>query len=118
MANREKNFASAVIYVHNAENRIEEFLKTIIDTMESNFEHSEIICVNDASDDASVEKIKNISASASSTSVSVINMSYFHGLEMAMNAGIDMAILNGRNPDILYDLFDGKQVGTIFTANK
>lgn len=38
--------------------------------------------------------------------------------EMAMNAGIDMAILNGRNPDILYDLFDGKQVGTIFTANK
>ena len=38
--------------------------------------------------------------------------------EMAINAGIDMAILNGRNPDILYDLFDGKQVGTIFTANK
>ena len=38
--------------------------------------------------------------------------------EMAMNAGIDMAILNGRNPDILYDLFDRKQVGTIFTANK
>lgn len=92
MANKEKNFASAVIYVHNAENRIEKFLKTIIDTMESNFEHSEIICVNDASDDASVEKIKNISAAASSTSVSVINMSYFHGLEMAMNAGMDMSI--------------------------
>lgn len=92
MANKEKNFASAVIYVHNAENRIEEFLKTIIDTMESNFEHSEIICINDASDDKSVEKIKNISAVAHSTSVSVINMSYFHGLEMAMNAGMDMAI--------------------------
>ncbi|MBP1560734.1 MAG: glutamate 5-kinase [Oscillospiraceae bacterium] len=35
--------------------------------------------------------------------------------EIAMNAGIDMAILNGRNPSILYDLFDGKSVGTIFT---
>ncbi len=35
--------------------------------------------------------------------------------EMAMGAGIDMAILNGRNPSVLYDLFDGKDVGTIFT---
>lgn len=92
MANKEKNFASAVVYVHNAENRIEKFLKAIIDTMELNFEHSEIICVNDASDDNSVEKIKTISVGASSTSVSVINMSYFHGLEMAMNAGMDMSI--------------------------
>lgn len=38
--------------------------------------------------------------------------------EIAMNAGFDMAILNGRNPEILYDLFDGKTVGTIFLANK
>lgn len=35
--------------------------------------------------------------------------------EIAMNAGIDMAILNGRNPSVLYDLFDGKQAGTVFT---
>ena len=27
-----------------------------------------------------------------------------------------MVILNGRKPDQLYDLFDGKQVGTLFTA--
>lgn len=38
--------------------------------------------------------------------------------EIAMNAGFDMAIVNGRNPDILYDLFDGKSVGTVFLANK
>lgn len=38
--------------------------------------------------------------------------------EVAMRAGIDMAILNGRNPSILYDIFDDKQVGTIFTAEK
>ncbi len=38
--------------------------------------------------------------------------------EIAMDAGFDMAIINGRNPDILYDLFDGKQVGTVFLANK
>lgn len=38
--------------------------------------------------------------------------------ELAMKAGFDMAILNGRTPNVLYDLFDGKEVGTIFTAEK
>ena len=38
--------------------------------------------------------------------------------EIAMDAGFDMAIINGRDPDILYDLFNGKQVGTVFLANK
>lgn len=37
--------------------------------------------------------------------------------EIAVNAGFDMAILNGRNPEVLYDLFDGKSIGTIFLAN-
>lgn len=92
MANKEKNFVSAVIYVHNAENRIEKFLKMIIGVMEENFEHSEIICVNDSSEDNSLGLIKKTSESASTTSVSVVNMSYFHGLELSMNAGIDMSI--------------------------
>lgn len=39
-----------------------------------------------------------------------------HAAEIAMGSGIDMAILNGRNPSVLYDLFDGKDVGTIFTS--
>lgn len=92
MENKEKNFASAIIYVHNAENRIEKFLGAIIDAMEKNFEHSEIICVNDCSDDKTVDKIKSCSDSATTTSVSVINMSYFHGLELAMDAGMDLSI--------------------------
>ena len=92
MENKEKNFASAIIYVHNSEDSIEQFLKTIIEVMENNFEHSEIICVNDYSNDKSLEKIKNISNIANLTSVSVINLSHFHGLEMAMSAGMDLAI--------------------------
>ena len=56
MENKEKNFASAVVYVRNAENRLEKFLKTIISTMEDNFAHSEVICVNDASDDKSLSR--------------------------------------------------------------
>lgn len=92
MGNKEKNFASAVVYVHNAENRIETFLTTIIHVMEQNFEHSEIICVNDSSEDNSLALIKQVSQTATTTSVSVVNMSYFHGLELAMNAGVDMSI--------------------------
>lgn len=88
----EKNFISAVIYVHNAEERIEQFLKTIIDVLEENFEKSEIICVNDSSDDDSIQVIKNACKYVNSTTVSVLNMSYFHGLEAAMNAGVDLSI--------------------------
>ena len=67
--NREKNFASAVVYVHNAEERIEEFLRMIVQVMEDNFEHSEIICVNDAFwKDASVSVIKKVSQDVTVTS--------------------------------------------------
>lgn len=92
MENKEKSFVSAVIYVHNAHDRLEGFLRTIIKVMESNFEHSEIICVNDFSDDDSLSVIKTISNDAETTSITVVNMSYYHGLELAMNAGVDMAI--------------------------
>lgn len=34
--------------------------------------------------------------------------------ETATNAGVDMIITNGADPDILYDIFDGKKVGTLF----
>jgi len=90
--NKEKNFMSAVIYVHNEENRIETFLQMLIEVLENNFEHSEIICVNDCSEDGSVEKIRLASKGAAGTSISVLNMSYFHGMELAMNAGVDLAI--------------------------
>ena len=35
--------------------------------------------------------------------------------KISLDAGMDMAVLNGRNPDVLYDFFDGKEIGTIFT---
>ena len=38
--------------------------------------------------------------------------------KIAVEAGIDMVIMNGRNPELLYDLFENKEVGTIFKANK
>ncbi len=34
--------------------------------------------------------------------------------KIAAEAGIDMVIMNGRNPERLYDLFEDKEVGTFF----
>lgn len=92
MKDKEKNFVSAVVYVRNAEDRIEKFLSTVCAVLEENFEHSEIICVNDCSIDESINVIKETCKKFKAVSVSVINMSYFHGLEVAMNAGLDIAI--------------------------
>ncbi len=92
MNNREKNFISAVIYVHNAEDRIRAVLKDLISFLENNFENSEIICVNDFSNDSSADIIREISPETNRISISLINMSYFHGLETAMRAGTDLSI--------------------------
>ncbi|MBP5158378.1 MAG: glycosyltransferase [Treponema sp.] len=89
---REKNFVSAVVYVHNAEDRVAEFLKAVGGVLEDNFEKSEIVCVNDFSDDGSVQKIKDTGREFRSTCVSTLNMSSFHGVELAMTAGVDLAI--------------------------
>lgn len=88
---KEKSFISAVVYVKNAGNRIADFIKLLGGVLDNNFEHSEIICVNDASTDGTVDVIKGIADSISST-ITVVNMSYHHGVELAMNAGMDIAI--------------------------
>lgn len=92
MKNVEKNFVTSIIYVRNAEKQVKTFLQMLINVMEHNFEHSEIICVNDFSVDSSLDKIKEGSQFVKTTNITVINMSYFHGLELAMNAGMDLAI--------------------------
>ncbi len=51
MRDREKGFVSAVIYVHNAADRVGGFLEMVIRVLEENFEHSEIICVDDRSEE-------------------------------------------------------------------
>ncbi len=39
-----------------------------------------------------------------------------HAAELCRDAGCEMVILNGAEPNLLYDLFEGKQVGTRFFA--
>ena len=37
---------------------------------------------------------------------------------LALSENIDMMIINGKRPSNLYDVFDGKEIGTLFTIDK
>ncbi len=41
-----------------------------------------------------------------------------HAADICMEAGCEMVILNGAEPSLLYDLFDGKRVGTLFSKRR
>lgn len=41
-----------------------------------------------------------------------------HAAQICMDAGIDMIIANGSNPAVLYDIFEGKSVGTRFVGKE
>ena len=41
-----------------------------------------------------------------------------HAAEIVCPKGIPMYIINGADPDLLYDLRDGKQIGTLFAAGE
>ena len=88
----EKNFVSAVVYVRNHESEIELFLSGLVNILQESFEKFEVIFINDCSTDKSMEKIKNVSKKLKGMTISIINLSYFQGLEAAMIAGIDLAI--------------------------
>lgn len=91
--NKEKNFVSCVLYLHNEGSRVKEFLGKICGVMQENFEKYEIVCVNDGCVDNTVEQIKEFLAEDSvSHVVSMINLSYYQGVESAMNAGRDLAV--------------------------
>ena len=107
MKNKEKNFVSAVVYVNNNEDTLNILLKKINKSLDDNFEKYEIICVNDASKDNSVNVIKKFAKTVKNQKVSIVNMSYYHGIELSMSAGVDLAIGDFVYEfDNIYDDFD------------
>lgn len=99
---KEKKFISLVVYLHNAEEYIEYFMKTVIAVCESCFQDYEIVCVNDGCTDGTVERLKQyLEENRVQAMVNVIHMSFYQGMESAMNAGRDIAI-----GDFVYEFDD------------
>jgi Glycosyltransferases involved in cell wall biogenesis len=59
-SNKEMNFISAVVYCYNDSSYIGNFVEQLSKTLSDNFLKYEIIIVNDASTDDSVEIVKKI----------------------------------------------------------
>lgn len=89
---KEKNFVSAVVYVRNDMNEINSFLTMLYNVLKEKFEKFEIICVNDCSKDNSKEVVLKFADSIEDCILSIVNMSYWQGVEAAMHAGVDLAI--------------------------
>lgn len=93
LQNREKNFVSCVVYLHNESSCAKGFLKAVCNVMRDNFDKYEIICVNDGCTDDTIEQVKAFLAEETHKPVvSLINLSYYQGVESAMNAGRDLAV--------------------------
>jgi len=90
--NKEKNFVSAVVYCRDSQSTIGAFLKGVNETLKENFEKYEIICVNDCSQDKTVQAINDFCEENTVKSLTVVNTSFYQGLENGMIAGLDIAI--------------------------
>ena len=61
------------------------------------------------------EDIMNLAGTAGTSRGTGGMITKLNAAQICMDAGIDMIIANGSNPEVLYDIFDGKSVGTRFT---
>lgn len=103
MSVKEAGFVSCVVYVHNNERELDHFLEIVYPVFEQTFSRYEFLFVDDSSGDGSAEKIRDFFASRGGA-VTVITMGYYHGMELSMAAGTDLAI-----GDFIYE-FDSAQV--------
>lgn len=90
---KEKKFVSLVVYLHNVEKEVVPFFEKIIPVFEDKFEQYEVVCVDDGCTDGTIGALKEyLEVNKLSVMVNIVHMSFYHGLESAMNAGRDLAI--------------------------
>ncbi|MEG2258735.1 MAG: glycosyl transferase family 2 [Oscillospiraceae bacterium] len=118
---KEKNFVSAVVYIGENPELVKPFLDMINGQLGDNFEQYEIICVNDACR-MTAEEVRGYSAHGNTSApVTLVNMSVKQGVELCMNAGIDISIgdyvfefdsmLMPYEPSLVFDCYKKGQEG-------
>ena len=91
MMNKEKNFVSAVVYLHNDGTRAAEFCALLVQELEAHFDQYELVAVDDACTDDTVPRLRQFAANMVKP-LTILHMSLYQGLEAGMNAGLDAAI--------------------------
>ncbi len=91
MQEKEKNFVSAVAYLGDDPTLVRPFLQRLYSVLGEHFERFEIICVNDACR-AAADEVRQFGGKENGVPVTLVNMSVRQGVELCMNAGIDISI--------------------------
>lgn len=89
---KESNFVSIVVYIHNDEKYINDFLSIVYEQINRNFDLYEFIFINDYSLDNSIKMIKDFFSGKDACSISIVNLCYYHGIQSAMKSGVDLSI--------------------------
>lgn len=92
MTNKEKNFISAVVYLHNCEQAVQPFFSALNEQLAAHFEQYELIAVNDGCTDGTLNELRRFAAEGLQKPLTVLHMSLRQGVELCMNAGQDCAI--------------------------
>lgn len=91
MINKEKNFVSAVFYMHNNEQQIAGFVQELHARLEEHFEQYEMVAVDDNCTDGTVKILRDWAGTLDKP-LTILHMSLRQGTEQCMNAGLDCAI--------------------------
>ena len=91
MTNKEKNFVSAVVYLHNDGARAAEFCAMLVRELDARFDQYELVAVDDACTDDTIPRLRAFAADMAKP-LTILHMSLYQGLESCMNAGLDAAI--------------------------
>lgn len=100
---KDKTFISAVIYLHNDGDGFLAFLDKLNSIFDEHFQNFEFIIVDDACATETISAVKAWT-DVIKAPLTIIHMSIWHGVESAMNAGVDVAI-----GDFIYE-FDSAQL--------
>lgn len=88
---KESNFLSAAVYLNGCPEDVPAFLDVLYGQLDAHFEAYEILCVNDAQP-LCAEAAKAWSQTHQGVPLSLVNMSLRQGVELSMNAALDLAI--------------------------
>ena len=102
VTNKEKNFISAVVYLHNDGAQAVRFFKALNAVLDQHFEQYELVAVDDACADDTIPTLRDW-AKELEKPLTILHLSLHQGRETAMNAGLDAAI-----GDYVYE-FDSTQ---------
>lgn len=91
MNKKESVFISAVLYLSDYASNAEKFTRVLINGLKSNFDHFEVIIVDDCST-RHTTFLKEVVPSLANSFITVVHMSVKQGIEACLRAGLDVSI--------------------------